>query len=263
MPQEEQELKNTSGLCEVTENKQRYQTVVCLRNVIPIYVCILKCFYPSKHLEIEYYIAIFTSLRKKVCVESYIIWIIQQRQVLFIIRKKKKSTPLWELAALMLMQERWRLSNTTSVQYSAFIHQILNLTARLAFGSETTNPFTHSFYSRTSSSETWRKDEICMTAGIIMMMSVRTTYNTARNTLTSVKLLWNKIKSLAGFCTFLAVCILGNILRYVFFLFFFIIIITINTLQHPISTRQPCYHHNHYHYHSYCSSQNLSQQNIS
>lgn len=91
MPQEEQELKNTSGLCEVTENKQRYQTVVCLRNVIPIYVCILKCFYPSKHLEIEYYIAIFTSLRKKVCVESYIIWIIQQRQVLFIIRKKKKA----------------------------------------------------------------------------------------------------------------------------------------------------------------------------
>lgn len=195
--------------------------------------------------------------------ESYIIWIIQQRQVLFIIRKKKKSTPLWELAALMLMQERWRLSNTTSVQYSAFIHQILNLTARLAFGSETTNPFTHSFYSRTSSSETWRKDETCMTAGIIMMMSVRTTYNTARNTLTSVKLLWNKMKSLAGFCTFLAVCILGNILRYVLFFVFFIIIITINTLQHPISTRQPCYHHNHYHYHSYCSSQNVSQQNIS
>lgn len=85
MPQEEEELKNTSGLCEVTENKQRYHTVVCLRILILIYVCILKCFYPGKHLEIEYYIAIFTSLRKKVCVESYIIWVIQQRQVLFII----------------------------------------------------------------------------------------------------------------------------------------------------------------------------------
>lgn len=31
MPQEEEELKNTSGLCEVTENKQCYDTVVCLR----------------------------------------------------------------------------------------------------------------------------------------------------------------------------------------------------------------------------------------
>lgn len=216
MPQEEQELKNTSGLCEVTENKQRYQTG--LSEECHSYLCLHTEVLLSKQTSGNWILHSYLYIFKKKSMCGKLHHLNHSTKTSFVYyQEEEKSTPLWELAALMLMQERWRLSNTTSVQYSAFIHQILNLTARLAFGSETTNPFTHSFYSRTSSSETWRKDETCMTAGIIMMMSVRTTYNTARNTLTSVKLLWNKMKSLAGFCTFLAVCILGNILRYVFF----------------------------------------------